>query len=185
MGGAVSALFLARYPHYVCKAVLSAPLIEPHVEGAPMPLARLAIQLGCCFYGKKANFKRIKTENNQGHGAHTMPNISRNRFLHNLEMRMQEPHYVSTSMTFGWLNQTLRLRHTLLSSRVTKRITTPILLLSAERDTVVNNELQHRFSEKCATCTLITLPDAGHGMLVDTPETIEKHITYVMDFYRS
>ncbi len=183
MGGAVSLLYLAKYRDKIQKAVLSAPLIEPVSVDLPRWFICPSVGLAKWFCGRKSKFP-LSSEFNPDHPHRKSADASKNRFEHNLNMRRENPQYQTTPLSFGWNHRTLQLRPRLLSRRITRRIQTPLLLLSAEKDTVVKNEPQHIFAARCPVCTLVTVKDTNHGMLTGTYETLTEHLTRTLDFYR-
>jgi len=106
MGGAISALYLAKNSAKVKKAVLSAPMFEPVVESVPVPIARVGVMVGKLFYGGKAKFLLTRefdpdVQYKEEYGS------SKARFEHNMKMRRENPNYQSTPMTFGWVYNSL------------------------------------------------------------------------------
>lgn len=183
MGGAVSLKFMAKYPDTVEKAVLSAPLFEPVSVDLPRWFICPSVGIAKWFCGRKRKFP-LSSEFNPDHPYRKSADASENRFLHNLQMRRDNPCYQTTPLTFGWNHRVLQLRPQLLNRRFIKRIKTPILLLSAERDTVVKNDGQYIFAERCSVCTLVSIADTNHGMLTGTFETITAHMEHTLSFYR-
>ena len=183
MGGAVSLLYLSKHGDRIQKAVLSAPLIEPVSVDLPRWFICPAVGIAKWFCGRKRKFP-LSSEFNPDHPYRQSADASENRFYHNLNMRRNNPRYQTTPLSFSWNHRTLQLRPRLLSRRFIRRIQTPLLLLSAEKDTVVKNEPQYIFAERCPVCTLISVPDTNHGMLAGTFETITAHIQHTLSFYR-
>ncbi len=184
MGGAVTAMYLAENSEKIKKAVLSAPLIEPFVGKISLPIARFGIGLGLILCGKKAK-SRTSGEFNPERARLRSKEASKNRFLHNLNMRCENQNYQSTPMTYGWVYNSLIIEKEFLKRRTVKNIKTPILLLCAEKDTVVKADAQKRFSENCKNCTLVVIKNTDHSMLTANHDAITEHITRVLNFYRT
>ena len=181
MGGAVAVLYLAKHPDKVAKAILSAPMFAP-TTGVAFPVARVAMSVNAALQQKTSKFRFSAEFNPEGNFERAMDE-SRSRFDRNMGMRRNDPHYQSTPMTVGWVHNSLALRAIILSPRVVGRIRTPLLLLSAGQDTVVNTEPHYRFAEKCSSCRLAVLKNAKHAMLTGTPEVIAEHLKLVFDFF--
>ncbi len=182
MGGAVTAMYLAQHKDKIQKAVLSAPLIEPTVEKVPSWLVRLYVYFGMKKYGSKSKFIFSKEFDPERANKYSME-PSKNRFSHNLNMRCNEPRYQSTPMTYGWVYNSVLLPIRILKRQVAGSIKTPVLLLSAEKDTVVRNDAQVRFAKKCRTCKMVTVNNTDHSMLTASYEVICEHVKQVLDFY--
>ena len=182
MGGAVCTLYLAEHSDRVEKAVFSAPLFEPIVNSVPVPLARVSVRLGRIFLGSKKRFflsndfdPEIKYKESYG--------SSEARFYYNIKLRKENEKHQSSPMSFGWVDNSLRIRRRLLKDRLIKGIKTPILLFSAENDRAVNNLPQREFADKCKTCRLIEVKGATHALLASESGELEKLIKLTLDFY--
>jgi len=149
-----------------------------------LPVARFGIRLGLILCGKKEK-SRTSGEFNPERARKRSKEPSKNRFLHNLNMRCENPNYQSTPMTYSWVYNSLIVEKNFLQRRKVAKINTPILLLCAEKDTVVKTEPQKRFSERCKNCTFVVIKGSDHSMLTSTHETITEHLTRVFDFYRT
>lgn len=184
MGGAVSALYLAQNPDKIKKAVLSSPMFEPKVGGVSHRTARWSTGLASKLLGKKRKFY-FSREFNPNIARNKKVDASENRFLYNMELRRNEPHYRSTPMTYGWVHESLLLRATLLKQKFIDKIKTPILILSSANDTVVENEPQFIFAEKCPVCEIVSIENTNHSMLTAKQEIIVEHINKTLEFFSS
>ncbi len=182
MGGAIAALYLSQYPNKIKKAVLAAPMFEPIVTYVPVPIARAGIGMGKLFYGKKTKFP-LSSEFNPNVQYKETSGTSKVRFEHNLKMRIDSPNYRSTPMSFGWVHGSLTVGRKILKQRVIDKIKTPILLISAGKDTVVNNEIQYKFAEKCAVCNLVNIENETHSLLAACSKTLTEVMSIIFDFY--
>ncbi len=183
MGGAVTALYLKAHPDKVRKAVLCAPMLEPYIGEVPYPVARLGVRLKALLQGKKAPFRAAQKFNPEA-AKKKSTDKSRHRFLHNLKLREDEPLYQSTPLSNGWIDHSLRLVARFRRAKVAERIVTPLLLVSAEKDTVVRNCRHNDFAAKCRRCEHITVAGATHSLLTGSDDSIAGYITRVLDFYR-
>ena len=183
MGGAVAAQYLARYPDVFEKAVLSAPMIEPLTGGVSPFVARFGLSACLLFGGGKKKFW-LADEFDPEYPFSRSQDKSLARFRRNMEIRLANPCYCTTPQTLRWVQQSLLLRGQLTSRRFLKKIKTPILMLCAEQDKVVNANAQGLFARNCPVCRQVILPEATHSMLLGTPETITAHVRLVLDHFR-
>ena len=183
MGGAVSLLYLSKCSGTVQKAVLSAPLFAPVVTAVPEKVALLGVSIMSVLVGPKRKFWGSR-EFDPDIGFEASADASRARFQHNMALRKGDVRYSSTPLTLGWIRGSLTVQHKLLSHRLLRKLHTPILLLSAANDTVVRNDLQHRFAEKYPLCRLVSIPGTDHPMLTSTPQTIRQHLELVLDYFQ-
>ncbi len=180
MGGATGALFLAQYPDVFEKAVFTAPMFEPIVTQVPVPIARGGVWVGRLLCGGKAKFP-LSREFNPEVKYHPSQGTSRARFEHHIAMRRANPDYQSTPMSYGWVWGSLTVGRRIL--RRAAQIRTPLLILSAGDDTVVNNRPQHVFAARADACRLVTIDGATHGMLASDNETLERIVRLILDHY--
>lgn len=182
MGGAVVCMYLAQSGDTVHKAVLSSPMIAPTTGSIPSPFARVMTGLDGRRRGNKSLFKYAK-EFNPHPSYERSSDISRSRFERNLGLRVVDPHYQSTPLTTGWVYNSLCVKRQLLSRRVTRRIHTPLLLLSAEKDTVVHNTAQAAFARRCRVCRMHTIPGAKHSMYTGNEAIMREYMEQILAFY--
>lgn len=182
MGGAVSALYLAQHPDTVQKAVMAAPMFVPVVRQVPLWLARCSTALGRWLLGGKTKFF-LSSEFNPNVTYKEEYGTSRARFEHNMQMRRSDLHYRSTPMSFGWIHNSLTVGPKIFRRQVIGRIRTPILLLSAEKDTTVMNLPQRRFAQKCDCCTFREIPNETHALLAANDAVLQDIMQQILDFF--
>lgn len=184
MGGAVTALYLSKWQDDVEKAVMSAPLFLPCVAKVSHAVARMSALFCSVVFGKTKKFWTSsefnpETPHRKSHDA------SFSRFNYNMDMRRNNREYQTTPMSNGWVYNSLCLRSQISKSRLPLKIKTPILLISAENDKIVELEPQREFAKRCKSCTLLSLKDANHAMLTGTQQTITEHVTAVLEFFEN
>lgn len=184
MGGAVTAFYLSKWRDTVQKAIMSAPLFEPCVAKVPHSVARTSALISSILFGKKHKFGTSnefnpETPHRRSHDA------SYSRFNHNMDLRRNNREYQTTPMSNGWVYNSLCLRSQITKGNLPLKIKTPILLISAENDKIVELEPQREFANKCRTCKLVSLKDANHAMLTGTLKTITEHVTAVLNFFEN
>ena len=182
MGGAIAAFYLAENTQKIERAVLSAPMFRPTVTVVPFKIARAGIGIARHFYGNKSKFLLSKEFNPEVKYKED-PYTSKARFIHHLNMRRENENYQTTPMSFGWTYNSLIIDKKILSKSVAGKIKTPILLFSAENDTVVENEPQYKFSNKCNNCRLVNIEGATHALLASNDETLKKVLDLTFSFF--
>ena len=183
MGGAVSLRYLSRHGEKIKKAVLSAPLFIANSVNLPQFIINTTVWAGRILKGKKKRFFFCH-DFDPNHPFSRSSDKSFNRFTHYLKLRRENPCYQTSPMTYGWTTQSLKLNRQALKKSFIKKITTPILLISAGADTVVKTKPHHKFANKCKSCTLLTIAEGNHGMLVGTQETIGQHVEATLAFFQ-
>ncbi len=181
MGGAVTALYLAQNQNKIEKAVLSAPMFEPISKQVPFKVARASLNIGKFIFGKKRKFF-LSDEFNPNVKFNPAMGQSQARFEHNMKLRIENPNYQSTPMSFGWVSNSLNVGRKILSSSVVKKIQTPILIISATEDKMVNNAPQKKFFEKCKNCRFESVENATHAILASDEAILSKVLNLTFDF---
>ena len=184
MGGAVVALYLAKWQTEVKKAVMSAPLFDPCVGKVPHSVARASAKISAILFGTRQKFGTSSEFNPETPHRKSL-DASYNRFNHNMDMRRSSREYQTTPMSNGWVYNSLCLRSQITKSKLPLKIKTPILLISAENDRIVEIAPQYEFAKRCKTCKLISLKGANHAMLTGTQKTITEHVTAVLKFFEN
>lgn len=182
MGGAVAAQYLAEHPQVFQKAALSAPMIEPLTGKVSPAFARVSLTAYLLFGDKKKKFW-FADEFDPDYPFERSQDQSLARFRRNMEVRLSDKRYCTTPLTIGWVRQSVLLRRKLTSKRFLARIQTPILMLCAEDDRVVNGKAQTQFAKNCPTCRQVTIPNATHAMLCGTGDIITAHVQQVLDHF--
>lgn len=182
MGGATAALYLAQFPGVFQKALMSAPMIQPLTGNVSPTVARIGLSV-CTFFGDPRKKFWGAREFDPDYPFERSQDRSLARFRHNMDIRLSDACFRTTPLTIGWVQQSLLLRRKLTAKSFMKKLTTPILMLSAEVDRVVCNEAQREFAENCPVCRRVIIPGSTHSMLWGTAETITAHVRHVLDHF--
>ena len=182
MGGAISTLYISKYPEKIKKALLSVPMFEPTVAQVPVFLARESVRIGRWIFGKKRKFFLSSdydpnVKYSEKHGS------SRVRFEHFLKLRNENRQYQQAPLSFSWTFQSLIVGRKIFKSRTIKNLKTPILLFTSGKDTVVNNKLHYKFDERCDCCKLVNIPDGTHALLASDSDTLTRIMNLTLSFF--
>ena len=180
MGGAIAVIYMAKYRHNIRRAVFSSPLMQPVVGPVPHWVARTSVWLDNLRWGGKKKFRRSK-EFVPDFPFEKANDISYARFYHNQQLRCTHPEYQTTPTSNAWVRGSLSLRSRL--PRLGRKIQTPILLLSAEKDTTVVNEAQYRFAKRCPGCRLEVMEGSKHSMMTGDHKTITDFMDRMLAFF--
>lgn len=183
MGGAVVLQYLAEHPQVVEKAILSAPMIEPLTGKTPVVVARVGLSLKALLGEGKEKFMRTAAFD-PDYPFERSQDKSRARFGRNMDLRRENPCYRTTPLSVRWVQQSLLLRAKLTKKRFLEKLTTPIMMLCAEKEAVVSTKAQKEFAEKYQNCQRIVLPNATHSLLWGTQPCLEELVQRVLDYFR-
>lgn len=183
MGGAVAALYLMDHPERVQKAILSSPMVRPLTMGVPRNIVLKAIR----YYARKNGWDSkfpFSPEFTDTPDFNAAPDASYERFKANLDIRIRNPQYQSSSATNRWMFEALTVERTLMGKQ-SKRLQTPILLISAGQDKIVCNKAQRKFAQRLPNCRFEQLAEAKHTVFAGKPETLQRYYRLLFDFINS
>ncbi|MDO4747848.1 MAG: alpha/beta hydrolase [Eubacteriales bacterium] len=183
MGGGVAADYLSQHTDVISKAILSAPLFQVDIGNVSVGFAKFGIKFMSILIGPKRWFKGSK-EFNPEHKIENSNDESKSRFEHNLSLRCNNRCYQTTPMSLGWVDAMLSFELHIQKPRVVSKIKTPILLITAQNDTVVKSKPHYDFAKNCSTCEIIVQKNSKHAILTSTDDVISEHIHCVMDYFK-
>ena len=185
MGGAVGALFLITYPGLFEKAVLSSPMIAARHDGLGLHACR-GICLFCMKTGRAA--KRIfvsgKTSDPTGETPETGASDSAARFEYYRQLRLTNPVLFGGAPTYNWTYASLGVTKKILKKGAPERVKIPVLLFSADNDTLVKRKPQQEFIRRVAHGTFVTEP-AKHEIYAAGDAVLYPYLDRIVNFYQS
>ncbi|GHE89657.1 alpha/beta fold hydrolase [Thalassotalea profundi] len=148
MGGAIATRVLQLYPDLVKAAVLSSPMFAINNGGIPLWLAKALIHSGALlnkvisnepwyFFGQGNYNPKSFADNRITH--------SKSRYQRFVNRYQLQPKAQLGGVTFQWLAQALKVNADIFND--ISKINTPILILQAGEDTIVDNAAQDSFCE--------------------------------------
>ena len=180
LGGAVSLLYLSKFNAPVKKAVLSAPMIYPECVPLPPFVLKKLLENEARKKGWDDRFK-FASHFNPDAKAENSSDDSIERFYYNLNMRINEPRYQNSAGSNKWMYEAVRIKEELFDKRNIKSINTDILMIIAEKDTVVKTKPQKKLAKKLK-CSIKSFEDAKHSLYTMTDKNLEKYILAVLDY---
>ena len=182
MGGAVSTLFLEDFPGYFDAAVLCSPMIEMENGGVSRTKVNMITGSAKALHVmKKPLFGQKGYDPNESFEESCTQ--SKVRFDYYLNLRRQYPEYRTVGITFGWIAAAVKAQDRILKNAEKVRI--PIILLQAEKDTLVRPEAQAEFASLAKRTRLIVIKDAKHEIMNATPEIRKEYYETIFEFFDS
>ena len=170
MGGAISLLCLSRSPGIVDAAVLSAPMlalpIPPVADFFARALARVmtALGFGDHFVPGAGPWKARANLS----AANSLTSNDPERCLLQREWFQFDPQLRVDGPTFGWVATAFALTARLRVPKVLRRVMTPILIGSAQKEKFVRPVAHHRAAKYLPHCELVPFPNAKHELFHET-----------------
>lgn len=166
MGAHVLLRYLSEYPGYFDAAVLTSPMLDLITGGYPKPLARAIARMG--------GYLGLAQQYVFGHGDYepwrepfedNLLTHNREIFFKHRRLQIENPLLSIGGVTFGWLKATFDSIETLLNKEYLERITTPILVIAAGEEMVVDNTPLYQVCEWLKDCRLKVYDGARHQIL--------------------
>lgn len=185
MGGAISARYLERWPDDIKAAVLSSPMLGINLGGLPKWLAKgLASTIGTVGgwiseppYGP-------------GQGAYQDHGFADNELTHSQpryqafrQIYEQHPQIKLGGATAHWIYQGITGADAAIADA--GAIKTPLLVLQAGNDSVVDNAAQDRFCTiaKCEGGKPLRIEGAWHELFIESDDKRQPALTAMVDFF--
>ena len=182
MGGAIAALFLEEHPEYFDAAVLSSPMFSIKTGSTPS----IAVKLLC------AKIRLLHQENLAFPGGKRFDGIpsfetssarSGKRYNYIFNQRLADEHYHTYMMSNGWGAASFKATARLL--RRASKVKTPVLLLTAGNDALVNMSGHEKFAKRASNVQHINYEDSKHEIYNDVDEVREKYFNDIFTFIMS
>jgi len=194
MGGTIGLLHELRYPGEFSGMAMTAPMLG--LPTAPWPgflvpslLSLLEFMgLGQSYIIGGSPFRR------ESFSDDNVLTSDRENYEYNQQLMVDYPQLRLGAPTNAWVNQALvaidkiRLNYTrkVNKSASTKvgNLQTPLLILQAGADRVVDNPAQKRFADSQAgNCEIMVIPGAQHEILMERPELRGMAVKTILDFF--
>lgn len=182
MGGAIAALFLEEHPEYFDAAVLSSPMFSIKTGSTPS----IAVKLLC------AKIRLLNQEHLPFPGGKRFDGIptfesssarSEKRYNYIFNQRLRDEHYHTYMMSNGWGVASFKATARLL--RRASKVKTPVLLLTAGNDVLVNMSGHEKFAKRASNVQHINYEDSKHEIYNDVDEVREKYFNDIFNFIMS
>lgn len=179
MGGAIAALFLEEHPEYFDAAVLSSPMFSIKTGSTPS----IAVKLLC------AKIRLLQQENLPFPGGKRFDGIpsfetssarSEKRYNYIFNQRLADENYHTYMMSNGWGAASFKATARLL--RRASKVKTPVLLLTAGNDALVNMSGHEKFAKRASNVQYINYEDSKHEIYNDVDEVREKYFNDIFTF---
>lgn len=182
MGGAVCVMYMEKHPQRAAKAVLSAPLFAPVVDGVPGWIALSGVIFCKLFKGAKGRFfLASEFDPNVRHDQTYCSSPA--RFYYHHQQRLEKEDYRCGTVSYSWAQQSLLVRRKVMGKRRIKRLKAPILLISAEQDRTVQTRYHKVFASKHSNCRMELLREEKHPLLDCKDAHMKRQISWMLDFY--
>ncbi|MGL5709048.1 MAG: alpha/beta fold hydrolase, partial [Aeromonas sp.] len=185
MGGAISARYLERWPNDIKAAVLSSPMLGINLGGLPKWLAKgLASTIGTVggWFGEPPYGPGQSAYQDHGFADNELTH-SHSRYQAFRQIYEQHPQIKLGGATAHWIYQGITGADAAIADA--GAIKTPLLLLQAGNDSVVDNAAQDRFCTiaKCEGGKPLRIEGAWHELFIESDDKRQPALTAMVDFF--
>ncbi|MCD8021436.1 MAG: alpha/beta hydrolase [Lachnospiraceae bacterium] len=146
MGGGIGAALSARKPDLFDKVILSSPMIRPATGPVPWQLTKLIVAVMCAL-GKEQEYVIGQHPYDGKETFEVSFATSPARHAWYKEKTDAEPLFQTSGASYGWLREAIRLNDFLMK-KAWQQIRVPVLLIQAEKETVVSKKQQVQFIQR-------------------------------------
>ncbi|MGB0895453.1 MAG: alpha/beta fold hydrolase [Parashewanella sp.] len=178
MGSTIATLYLQGDQNTFKAAVFSAPMY-----GIKLPLPKPFIYwLAKQFANKKPNYVISGTpyQSKPFKGNRLTQSAARYRWFR--ELYQQQPSLQLGAPSDQWLIEALDAAES--CEQALQKISTPILILQAQCDKIVDNKAQNKFAENLKEGKLITFISAKHELFVESDHIRNQVMDELLNFYK-
>lgn len=181
MGGAIAAVTLAENPGKFHKGILNAPMIL-HRTGKIPPAIAYGASFLVCSLGRGEAYAPGQHGFRDDETFEASSSLSRARFDHYYEKRRSIPEFQNNGASYQWGLEAYRMTREILEDSW-KKITLPVMLFQAERDTLVYNRFQEKFIGRLPKGRLVRVAGAKHEIYRCGNDILRPYLNKVLGFY--
>ncbi len=179
MGGAIASLYLEKYPDVFEKAVLSSPLQRMNFGKFKNWQVRLLMVISKVL-GWDLKYVPGQRGFDNVYVFKTSSTLSEQRYAYVFKQRQDIDEYKIYGGCYAWTRASVKATDKLVKNA--DRIKTPILLLEAGLDTMVDNDGHEAFIEGCKCAKIIRYADSKHEIFNALTKERTKYYIDIFDF---
>ncbi len=168
MGGCLTLLAMATGETRFSAAILTAPMLGLQTGAIPRPVARTVAALAKLF--GRAGAPAIKADAAPTPFEANILTHDRARYERNEALVAAHPDLALGAPTWGWLDFAFRATGVLARGPGVPRITTPLTVLAAGEERLVDNAAIQRVTARIPDARLVEVPGAFHEILQETDQ---------------
>lgn len=194
MGGAIAIRLMQLYPNCVQSALLSSPMIAINTGALPIWIAKTLVHVGhyinqimsdqAWYFLGQSNAKNKCFEDNEL--MH-----SRARYHVFTTLYHDKPELKLGGVTFGWLKQAIQTSNKIFEDL--DKIESPLFILQAAKDTIVDNSVQNKFCLELANSNdfvtqnhkPITIDGAYHELFFESDQYRNQALDTVINWIKT
>ena len=158
-------------------------MVSPRTHGMPHCLVRRVIRKEAARTSWESKF-RYSGEFREDADFSKSADKSYNRFRHNLDLRIAEKRYQGSASTNRWMYEALTVDKSILNRQALSAVTASVLLVAAQRDTVVQSYPQKKLARILGDrCRYVCIKNPKHSIFVSGEDILGEYIDTVKRFF--
>lgn len=182
MGGAVATLYLERYQPRFNAVVLNAPMFGINLS-FPLKIVASSIAKIMERYQPQPTYVLGEKPYVEEPFESNVQCQSPVRYRWIKKLYSQYPKLRLGGPSSRWLWQAMAAAQTCITD--VKSIQTPMLLLQAEDDKIVDNDSHYKFCQQCDECEMKVIPNARHELLMEKDSLRNQALKDTLDFFEA
>lgn len=177
MGGAVSTLFMEKYPGYFDRAILSSPMLK--MKSVPSKFVISLISIYATLFGKRKSMGPGQKHFDAKPVFETSSTQSKPRYDYMFEMRLKDEHYQTYGAAIGWGLASYKVFDRIFKN--TSRLTLPITVFTAGEDHLIDPDGYRKFERKVPQAKIINFENSRHEIFNALEETRNEYFRQVLE----
>ena len=177
MGGAVSTLFMEKYPGYFKGALLSSPMMRMRASKTS-PIIVLLLNIYMKLFGQEKSIAPNQKRFNPNTPLETSSAKSKPRFEYQLALRRRDDHYQACAATLGWALASLKVNKKLM--RDAGKIRIPLTIMTAGDDHLIDPLGYDEIAERIPQAQFVHYENSRHEIFNADEITRKKYYADVI-----
>ncbi|MBZ6528308.1 alpha/beta fold hydrolase [Aerococcaceae bacterium DSM 111021] len=186
MGGAVSTMFLRKYPEVFKAAILSSPMLSVDTHPYPRSVTH-ALARGAQFFnmGQKPipsqGSNDVVEASTRSSTYRPNPNLTKSQYREKyyFQVRKAAITHPTSGGTLNWLNASMSGLKNTTQKSVLQNINTPILMFRSVEDIIVRADGIYTGATYLPRIELISIPNAGHEIYQEHDEVLRPYFSLI------
>ena len=159
MGGAVSTLFMEKYPKYFKAALLSSPMIKMKADNLKT-IVVIVLKIYALLFKREKSVAPNQKRFDPNTPFESSSSKSKPRFDYQLNMRRNNEHFQTTTATLGWALASMKAHKDIVANL--KRIKIPVNIMTAGDDHLIDSEGYSEFAKGVPQAVIHDYPTSRH-----------------------
>lgn len=183
MGGGICVKFIEDYDNYFDAAVLSAPMLGIYTAKVPNFIVRFFVNI-LVILGRGGNY----VDGIHGYAPEydldkwATSSVNRYKYYDNIVSNMEE--FQKGGPSYNWVCESINATKEIVKKKNVSKVTIPILLCQAGKDTYVSVDSENKFAKNTLNCKLKKYKESRHELYREKDYIQKYYLEDVLNFYK-